>query len=88
MNKLSALALAAVFGLASLAPIASADAATMKMKKPAAHHMMAMKPDLVCHMVKEKDGKMHKLCHHHHAVKHAAKKVGGGAMKKKAAKKK
>lgn len=77
MNKLSALALAAAFGLATLVPMAgTADAAMAK--KHVAHHV-AKKSDMVCHMVKEKDGKMHKLCHHHHAAK---------AMKKAPAKKK
>ena len=61
MKKLSALALAAAFALAGFAPIASVEAATMK--KPAASHTMAMKtkaknPDLICHKVKEKDGKI------------------------------
>ena len=79
MKKLSALALAAALGLSALAPIASADAATMK-KHHAAHHM-AKKSDLVCHMVKEKDGKMHKLCHHHHA--HHTKKATAKKAKKK-----
>ena len=76
MNKFTALALAAAFGLATLgAPIVSAEAATMK-KMPAKHHMMAKEPAMACHMVKEKDGKMHKLCHHVHAMKaHGMKKM-------------
>ena len=61
MTKFSALALAAALGLSTFAPL-SADAATTK--KPV--HHTAKKTELVCHMVKEKDGKMHKLCHHHH----------------------
>ncbi len=72
MKTLSALALAAALGLTAFAPL-SAEAATMK--KPV-HHTVK-KTELVCHMVKEKDGKMHKLCHSHHAAsaKHTVKKV-------------
>lgn len=80
MKKLSALALAAALGLSGLAPFAVADAATAK--KPV-HHAMAKKSDLVCHMVKEKDGKMHKLCHHHHAKKAPAHKAAAKKTKKK-----
>lgn len=77
MKMLSALALAAALGLAGFS---SADAHTMK--KPA-HHAAAHKSELVCHKVKEKDGKMHTLCHHHHAHKaaHHAKKVTKKAKK-------
>lgn len=86
MKKLSALALAAALGLTAMAPIASVEAATVK--KPAVHHVAAKKKesDLVCHMVKEKDGKNHKLCHHVKAK--SSKTMAKKTAKKPASKKK
>lgn len=74
MNKLSALALAATVGLAALAPMVGAAEAATTPPKPVIVHKVTHKH--VCHMVKGKDGKMHKVCHVTHVVTHhTTKKV-------------